>query len=184
MSRQPLELRVENVVVIVNVGRELNLDELARKIPGATYDSSRFPGLIFRIKKPRAAVLAFHTGRMICAGMRSEIEAHIVVKRVAEILKEAGVGVGDMKARIQNIVASANLGGSINVEEAASILERTMYEPDQFPAVIYRMDEPRVTMLIFSSGKIVCAGAKNEEVAFKAIEKLRLILEKNGIIKY
>jgi len=184
LSGRSLELRVENIVAIMNVGCDLDLAKLAHKIPGAVFDSERFPGLIFKIKKPRASVLAFRTGRIVCVGMRSEVEALAVVKKVTEILKDAGVNVREMKASIQNIVTSANLGGTINVEEAASALGKTMYEPDQFPAVIYRMDEPKVTMLIFSTGKIVCAGAKSEEEASKAIEKLRLILEKKGIIKY
>jgi len=48
-----------------------------------------------------------------------------------------------------------------------------MYEPEQFPATIYRMEEPKVVILIFFTGRLVITGAKNEEQIHEAVEKLR-----------
>lgn len=177
-------MRIENIVATVDIGQRLNLEELTFKLPNAVYESWRFPGLILKINKPKATVLVFSTGRLVCAGMRSEKEAHLLIKRVVDMFRGIGVNVGNVRAGIQNIVASAYLGGSIDVESAAFALGKTMYEPDQFPAVIYRMNEPRVVFLIFSSGKIICAGAKNEENIFMAVEKLRRLLEEKGLIRY
>jgi len=67
-------------------------------------------------------------------------------------------------------LASQPAGGSI------------MYEPEQFPAVIYRMESPKVVFLIFATGKIVCVGAKREEDVYEAVENLRLRLEEMKVM--
>ena len=87
----------------------------------------------------------------------------------------------DFKIVIVNIVATASLKGELNLSEVAVGLglENVEYEPEQFPGLVYRMDEPRVVILIFSTGKIVCTGGKKVEDIPKAVEQLseRLILE-------
>jgi transcription initiation factor TFIID TATA-box-binding protein len=62
--------------------------------------------------------------------------------------------------------------------------ERMMYEPEQFPALIYRMKEPRTVILIFSSGKLVCTGAKKQEHVYQAVNRLHQRLEEDGCIFY
>jgi transcription initiation factor TFIID TATA-box-binding protein len=51
-----------------------------------------------------------------------------------------------------------------------------MYEPEQFPGLIYRMKEPKVVLLLFASGKLVIAGAKREEEVYAAAEKINATL--------
>ena len=57
-----------------------------------------------------------------------------------------------------------------------------MYEPEQFPGLIYRMDEPKVVILLFSTGKLVCTGATKEEDVYTAVDKLHKTLQKNDLI--
>jgi len=57
-----------------------------------------------------------------------------------------------------------------------------MYEPEQFPGAIYRMESPSVVFLIFSNGKIVCVGAKKEEDIYKGAENLRRKLEEMDVL--
>jgi transcription initiation factor TFIID TATA-box-binding protein len=70
------------------------------------------------------------------------------------------------------------------LEKTTYSLKRTMYEPEQFPGLIYRMDDPKVVILIFASGKLVCTGAKKEAEVHTAIAKLQETLEENGLISY
>jgi len=86
--------------------------------------------------------------------------------------------------KIVNIVASGGLGGMIDLEKSAYSLGRTMYEPEQFPGLIYRMDEPKVVILLFASGKLVCTGATKEEDVHEAISKLHKKLEEEELIYY
>jgi len=105
--------------------------------------------------------------------------------RVVDELKRNGIAIaGEPDIRIQNIVASVVLGGSVDLEKTTYSLGRTMYEPGQFPGLIYRMHDPRVVILIFASGKLVCTGAKKEEEVHRAVVKLQETLEKKELIHY
>ena len=59
-----------------------------------------------------------------------------------------------------------------------------MYEPEQFPGLIYRMDDPKVVILLFASGKLVCTGAKKEAEVHRAVAILQETLEEKGLISY
>ena len=105
--------------------------------------------------------------------------------KVVKELKRGGIIIiSKPELKIQNIVASAALGGLIDLEKAAYTLGKTMYEPEQFPGLIYRMDDPKVVILLFASGKLVCTGAKKEAEVYEAVEKLRQQLENNDLIYY
>ena len=105
--------------------------------------------------------------------------------RVIKELKKSGIIIiSKPELKIQNIVASANLYGIIDLEKAAFVLGRTMYEPEQFPGLIYRMDEPKVVILLFASGKLVCTGAKREQDVYDAVNRLHEHLEKEELIFY
>jgi transcription initiation factor TFIID TATA-box-binding protein len=76
------------------------------------------------------------------------------------------------------------LGGRVDLEQAVGKLVKTMYEPEQFPGLIYRMDEPKVVILIFASGNLVCTGAKKEQDVYDAVQKLHASLEEQNLIFY
>jgi transcription initiation factor TFIID TATA-box-binding protein len=122
---------------------------------------------------------------MVCTGAKSEKEARRAVKKVIRELKKGGIIIiSKPELKIQNIVASAGLGGMIDLENATLMLEKTMYEPEQFPGLIYRMAEPKVVILLFASGKLVCTGAKREEDVYEAVHKLHETLEEEELIFY
>jgi len=106
------------------------------------------------------------------------------MKVIKELKKSGIIIIGKPELKIQNIVASASLGGMIDLEQAAFELGKTMYEPEQFPGLIYRMDDPKVVVLLFASGKLVCTGAKREQDVYQAVEKLHQELEEKGLIYY
>jgi len=141
--------------------------------------------LVFRLKRPKTATLIFNSGKMVCTGAKSEKEARRAVMKVIKELKKGGIIIiGKPELKIQNIVASASLGGMIDLEKAAYSLGKTMYEPEQFPGLIYRMDEPKVVILLFASGKLVCTGAKKEQDVYDAVHKLHEMLEEQDLIFY
>jgi len=163
----------------------MEMGEDVKVFRNVEYRPKRFPGLVFRLKKPKTATLIFSTGKMVCTGAKSEKMARSAVKKVVRELKNNGIIIlGKPKIVIQNIVASANLHGKIDLETAADIMENVMYEPEQFPGLIYRMGEPKVVMLLFASGKLVCTGAKHEDMVREAVEKLHEILEDFDLIYY
>jgi transcription initiation factor TFIID TATA-box-binding protein len=85
---------------------------------------------------------------------------------------------------VQNIVASSDLGQKINLNVIAITLglERVEYEPEQFPGLVYRLDDPKVVLLIFGSGKLVCAGARIPQDIDKAVDKITKELQAAGLL--
>ena len=69
-----------------------------------------------------------------------------------------------------------------DLEMVGEVMDNAMYEPEQFPGLIYRMTEPKVVFLLFSSGKIVITGGKSEKEVKQAAEKIRAILKDHELM--
>ncbi|GBN62798.1 TATA-box-binding protein [Araneus ventricosus] len=82
--------------------------------------------------------------------------------------------------QLQNIVSTVNLGCKLDLKKIALHARNAEYNPKRFAAVIMRIREPRTTALIFSSGKMVCTGAKSEEQSRLAARKYARIVQKLG----
>jgi transcription initiation factor TFIID TATA-box-binding protein len=178
-------IRIENVVSSVTLNQKIDLNAVVKGNPLVEYRPEKFPGLVFRLKKPKTAILIFSTGKMVCTGAKSENESKRAVLKVVKELKKSGIViVGKPEINVVNIVASANLLGRIELEDCAYSLGKTMYEPEQFPGLIYRMDEPKVVILLFASGKLVCTGATKEEDVYTAVDNLHKSLEEKELIYY
>jgi len=185
MSEKKLQISIENVVASATLDQKIDLLSIMKVFRNVEYRPKQFPGLVFRLKRPKTATLIFGSGKMVCTGAKSEKQARSAVKKVVRELKNSGIIIlGRPEIVIQNIVASANLNGKIDLEMAANVMENVMYEPEQFPGLIYRMAEPKVVMLLFASGKLVCTGAKHEGMVREAVEKLHAILEEEELIYY
>ncbi len=177
------DVHIQNVVATGSLNQNIDLLAIMKVFRTAEYRPKKFPGLCFRLKKPRTATLIFTTGKMVCTGAKSEKIAEIAIKKVVRELNEKGI-ISKVKPEItiQNMVASANLGEGVDLETAADIMDNIMYEPEQFPGAVYRMSDPKVVILIFSNGKIVITGAKKEKHVFEAAEKMRAILAEYDLL--
>jgi transcription initiation factor TFIID TATA-box-binding protein len=185
MPKSKAIINIENVVATATLNQKVDLNAVVKSFPGVQYRPEQFPGLVFRLKRPKTATLIFNSGKMVCTGAKSEKEAHRAVMAVVKELKKGGIIIiSKPELKVQNIVASASLGGRIDLEQAVSSLVKTMYEPEQFPGLIYRMDEPKVVILIFASGNLVCTGAKKEQDVYDAVHKLHVNLEEQDLIFY
>ncbi|XP_046558057.1 TATA-box-binding protein-like [Haliotis rubra] len=85
-----------------------------------------------------------------------------------------------IRPQLQNIVCTVNLGTKLDLKKIALQARNAEYNPKRFAAVIMRIRDPRTTALIFSSGKMVCTGAKSEEQAKLAARKYARIVQKLG----
>ncbi len=183
MEIKPI-IKIENIVATVTLDQRLDLNIIARSVPNIEYDPEEFPGLILRLESPRLTALIFNSGKMVVTGAKSTQMLIKGFKHIMRIFVRHGIIiVGKPKIQIQNIVASANLGVEIDLEKAAYLLPNTMYEPEQFPGLIHRMRDPKVVLLIFSSGKMVITGAKSEEDVKRAVYSIYERLKELGCIR-
>lgn len=174
---------MQNIVATTSLGRDIPLIKLAEALPNTEYNPEQFPGLVMRIKEPKTSALIFSSGNVVCTGAKSmkKVKESIkaIIANIAKIkikIKEDGVL---KNIKVQNMVASGNIGMDLNLNSLAVQLENTEYEPEQFPGLVYKLAGTRATFLLFSNGKIVCTGTRSEKKLHEAIDQLIINLKKH-----
>jgi len=178
------DIKVENIVASVALGIRIPLETLVEHLEGTEYEPEQFPGLVYRVKDPKAATLIFSSGKIVCTGARTVDDVSIVIKKVVKILKQTKIGnPKKYKIEVQNIVASAQMPSKLDLDKIALEAENSEYEPEQFPGLVYRVKNPKAAFLLFSSGKIVCTGARRVEDIEYAVKTLSKKLKSMKYIK-
>ena len=180
-----IAVKVENIVASTIFAEKLDLDVIATSLEEAEYEPEQFPGLVYRLSIPKTATLLFRSGKANCTGAKNLEDVRKTVDIIAEKLKKLGVKIHkDLNIVVQNMVATADLGGELNLDEVAVAfgLENVEYEPEQFPGLVYRVKVPKVVMLLFGSGKIVCTGGRNTEDVSTAVQDLSEKLTSMGLL--
>lgn len=157
-------LKIENIVASGIVADSIDLVDVSGKIPNCELNTKRFPGAVFRLESPRIASLIFSSGKVVLTGIRDTGALEEGVKILVRSLREAGVATfPEPRVGITNIVCSYDMGKPINLNKVVITLnlENIEYEPEQFPGLVYRISDPRIVALLFSSGKIILTGGKN-----------------------
>ena len=176
-------IRVENIVASASFGVKIPLEKVVSKLEGMEYEPEQFPGLVYRMKDPKAAALIFGSGKVVCTGARSIADVKTVFKKVVDVVSRSGVKVpNEFKTQVENIVASAKLDGTLKLDMIAFNLENSEYEPEQFPGLVYRMKEPKVAFLLFGSGKVVCTGGRSVRDVGIAVQKVSKKLKSIGAL--
>jgi transcription initiation factor TFIID TATA-box-binding protein len=177
------KINIENVVASATISDKFDLTEMIKKLSGSEYNPNRFPGLVLHIKEPKTAALVFSSGKIVCTGAKSVQEVDKAVENICDKIKKAGFKVIKPKITVQNIVASSDLNKELNLDAVAIGLglDRIEYEPEQFPGLVYRSENPKAVILLFGSGKLVCTGAKKPEDISRAIDNLSEELTSLGV---
>ena len=176
---------IENVVATAGINQEINIKKIIKKFSNVKYNPEKFPGAILKIKSPKATILLFRTGNIVCTGTKSEEKAKEALSFFVDKLEESGVDLihGMSEVKIENIASSCDLKSEIHLENAARMLPRSLYEPEQFPGIIHRMHYPKTVILLFASGKLVCTGAKVTSDIHLSVNTLRSMLEEKNLMK-
>jgi len=174
---------IENVVASTSLGQKFDLGLITVSLDKVEYEPEQFPGLVHHLDEPKAAALIFGSGKIVCTGAKSIEEATLAIHRTIDKIRSAGIEINtEPEIVVQNVVATANLNAELNLDAIAIALDNTEYKPEQFPGLVYRMEDPKVVLLLFGSGKIVCTGAKSIDDAERATENVRKTLQELGLI--
>lgn len=167
------DIQVVNIVVSTSLEHDIPLEKMAATLSNTEYNPEQFPGLVIRIKDPKTSALIFSSGKVVCTGARSMEKVQESIKKIIKSLEKINVKIKiEPEIKIQNIVASGNIGMDLNLNTLAMKLDNTEYEPEQFPGLVYKLPMAKATFLLFSNGKIVCTGTKSEEEVHIAVDKL------------
>src|SRR3989339_205797 len=173
------DIRIVNIVVSTSLEHDIPLEKMAATLSNTEYNPEQFPGLVIRIKEPKTSALIFSSGKVVCTGARTIDKVHESIKKIIKSLEKIKIKITvKPEIKIQNIVASGSVGMDLNLNVLAMKLENTEYEPEQFPGLVYKLEEAKATFLLFSNGKIVCTGTKSEKEVHAALDKLIVNLKK------
>ena len=187
MKTQIPKMEIRNVVVAFSFEPPLDLEKIREIFTKECFfetirdERYTFRVVALRTEKPRYTFLIYRTGKIVCTGSKNIDEAQRCDEYLLKRFLTAGINTKiKTKAEIQNIVATANLKNPIDIEKLVTQLQkdkqtRIIYEPEQFPAAIIKLpinQTTKATILLFSSGKLVCVGLKTITEIFKVSEKL------------
>jgi transcription initiation factor TFIID TATA-box-binding protein len=187
MKTQIPKMEIRNVVVAFSFEPPLDLEKIREIFTKECFfetirdERYTFRVVALRTEKPRYTFLIYRTGKIVCTGSKNIDEAQRCDEYLLKRFLTAGINTKiKAKAEIQNIVATANLKNPIDIEKLVTDLQkdkqtRIIYEPEQFPAAIIKLpinQTTKATILLFSSGKLVCVGLKTITEIFKVSEKL------------
>ncbi len=174
-----VKYEIQNIVLSVTYrDTEFDLEKLAGILEGARYDPEVFPGIAYSSVEPTASFLIFASGKMNCVGAKSMEDAKNAIEKLTQRLRDSEAEIAsEPEVEVQNMVASFDFGRDFDLERIARNFRNTEYEPEVFPGLVFRLDDPKAVILLFVSGKGVCAGAKSEEDIKKAAERITEVIE-------
>ncbi|MCF7799258.1 TATA-box-binding protein [Candidatus Woesearchaeota archaeon] len=176
--KKGLDVRIVNIVVSTSLDHDIPLEKMAATLSNTEYNPEQFPGLVIRIKEPKTSALIFSSGNVVCTGAKSLDEVRKSLDKIKETLTKINITITiTPEIHIQNMVASGSIGMDLNLNTLAMKLDNTEYEPEQFPGLVFKLNEAKATFLLFSNGKIVCTGTKSEEEVYKAVHMLIDVLK-------
>ena len=175
-----------DIIIIVNLGCRLKLKHIVL-CPNSEF-ISEISAVKIRIKEPESSALIFKSGKMICYGTKNEQDAKKSAKIFALIIKRLGFDVKFKNYKIMNKAGTYNKINHIELNELKSKINLVFnnsdeklchYDPQNFPGLIYHMNEPKLTLLIFNSGNILFIGAKRHKNIKEATKKIYALFTEN-----
>jgi len=174
-----IKTAIVNVVATAVLNQELDLDELG-EYKEILHDSEIYGGRVayFKSFNMEGKVSIFASGKMISVGTTSEEKAFSELEQAKEFLigKRVVAKPVMLLPKMRNIVVVVNFGTNADLEELSKNC-KLIYEPEQFPGGILRIQEPyKATILIFASGKAVITGLKSTTQIEPIVQRLTEIL--------
>lgn len=168
---------IVNIVASQRMAQNLDINEIAYVLD-IDYEQEQFPGMVYRSEEPKVCVLLFRSGKAVATGAKSLEDIEVAFKQLRNDLERNDFKLYDeeyCETILHNLVVTADYSALIgksklNLSKLMLYLpfDKTEYEPEQFPGLIYRVDNPKVVFLIFSSGKCVITGSKDIDEAIEA----------------
>lgn len=166
-------MKIVNVVAIATLDHPLDLPLIHSSIPGSSFPKNAH---WLRMRLEDNTYIAFYKSGKFLITQKNPDKLEMIADRVIRKLKEIGVDAKVRDITIHNIVVMDSVKLGITLESLIANLDpkRGSYEPEQFPALVYK--EWGVSFLLFSSGKLIVAGAKTVEKAEEGLRNLKKMI--------
>ena len=167
-SSDVLPPRVSNIVSCVRFGVRMTPHHIERYVPEAQYRPRRFHAVTARQGPPNSCMLLFESGKCVLNGVRTPHQVEMAFQNYASLLADMGHPVDMYTHEVNNAVLAAMVNGNLDLPGLLAEHRGATEYTNRFPAVVYRISEPRVKVTIFSSGKFNIVGWKTYDEAMRA----------------
>ncbi len=168
---------IDNVVAQFSLGCEVDLKQVTLHAKNCEYNPKRYPAVVSRIREPHSTACIFASGKVNVTGTKSEADAKRAATKFAKNVKKADYAASVNDFRVININGTADMGYQLNLASLAYKHGRHVsYDTEISPNALYRMLNPKVTLLIYQSGKVRLLCARKCEQIYKAFENIYPIL--------
>lgn len=169
---------VANIVTRVNFGIDIDLNRIVHHVPEAEYDPTKFAALIIRCGPPKSCALIFASGTCVINGLRTIHQLEVACEKYARILKDTGHPITRYTFEIQNAVVGAHISGGLDLDKISEDYPGKTDKKDNFPGLVFNLTEPKVTILVFKTGRFNIVGLRNHTQGHLAYEQMMEILPK------
>ncbi|KAF1317090.1 Tata-box-binding protein, partial [Globisporangium splendens] len=167
-----------NFVCSANLGMRFDLTNLFTKSHKKAELVPKKNCIVMKLGGPRATAMLFANGKLVCTGAETEDAIKAAARKFTQIIQKMDYpGVNLIDFKIQNVVGTCELGFRVLVEELSfAHHDYCTYEPELYPALIYRLEKPKVKILVFVSGKVVFTSSKDPRELHAAFDAILPVL--------
>ena len=168
---------IQNVVSTCKISENyINLHDIPEKMKNAHYNPTKFNAAIIKIYEPKATILLFSSGRFVCTGTKNICDNKTACENICRLLGSTCFS----EYKIHNVVGSGCVGHCIDLIGLANTHKHIVqYESEIFPGAKIKYPNSKATALIFTSGKIIVTGLKNEAEVHAFYNKILNLLHNN-----
>ncbi len=179
------EINIDNIVCFIETKEPLDLKFLKENMKDVNYNPEEFNGLTIKYDYPRTAAIILPSGKIISTGAKDYDDAKRTIIKTVDKISDTGLSIEkDFEIQIENVVASTDVRKELHLSSIANglVFQGVNYEPERFPGLIYKFKDACIDVILFSSGKIVCIGAKKIEEAIDALVQMKEKLSSIGVL--
>ncbi|EFA04368.2 TATA box-binding protein-like 1 [Tribolium castaneum] len=148
-----IDIMINNVVCSFSVRCHLNLREIA--LNGINVEYRKENGKItMKLRRPYTTASIWSSGKVTCTGATSELQAKIAARRFARCLQKLGFKVRFNNYRVVNVLGTCSMPFAIKINSFSERHKEADYEPELHPGVTYKLQSPKATLKIFSTGSV------------------------------
>lgn len=178
---------IANIVCGVDLNCRIDIAAAPLLMRNATCNPKRFPACVIRMREPKATALVFSSGKMQVLGNTGSVDnSRLAAVKFARMLRKTGYQPRLTGFKVQNLVASVDTKMTIRLEglhyQCMQSNAIASYEPELFPGLVFKMQQPRVCFVVFSKGKVNMLGAKTREELDLAMRKIWPLLLAHRVI--
>lgn len=151
---EPINIYISNVVCSYSTRCHLNLRRIATE--GLHVEYKKENGMVnMKLRKPYTTATIWSSGKVTCAGAKSEQDAYTAARRYSRLLQKMQFKVRMSNYRVVNVLSTCSVPFALDISKLAEKYQKECsYEPELHPGATFKIKELKATLKLFTTGSI------------------------------